>query len=80
MFLHKEELFGSATVCQDCAFYRPAAVSFSTPMPDGEGTLEDYVPCNAPTPEEIVSDRIIMKLLIDHLRENDPDADQIIQI
>lgn len=67
-------------MCQDCVYYRPAATSLSTSLPDGEGTLEDYVPCNAPTPEEIVSDRILLKLLIDHLRENDPDADQIIQI
>lgn len=77
-FCTKKNFWLCDGVCQDCAFYRPAAVSFSTPMPDGEGTLEDYVPSNAPTPEEIVSDKILLKLLIDHLRENDPDADQII--
>jgi hypothetical protein len=67
-------------MCQDCVFYRPAAVSLNTPLPDGDGTLEDYVPGNAPTPEEIVSDKLLLESLIDHLREIDPDADQIIQI
>ncbi len=66
--------------CLDCEFRDNTTVSLNHPLPDGEGTLEDYVPCNAPTPEEIVSDKILLECLIDHLRENDPDADQIIQI
>lgn len=79
-FCTKKNLWLCDGMCQDCDYYRPAALSLSTPLPDGEGTLEDYVPSNAPTPEEIVSDKILLNHLIAHLREIDPDAEQIIQI
>lgn len=66
--------------CLDCEFHNNTTVSLDEPLPDGEGALGDYIPDNSPTPEEIVSDKLLLESLIDHLREIDPDADQIIQI
>lgn len=80
MLLHRSKWWLCDGNCHDCEFRDNTIVSFNDPLPDGEGTLEDYVPSNAPTPEEIVSDKILLNHLIDHLREIDPDADHIIHI
>lgn len=66
--------------CDDCEFHVSAAVSLDAPLPDGDGTMSNYLPDNAPTPEEIVSDRDLLERLIKRLRELDPDADKIIAL
>ena len=61
---------------------RPAAlvVSLDEPLPDGNGTLGDYIPDDKPSIEDIYADRDLLKHLIARFRELDPDADRIIQM
>lgn len=66
--------------CLDCEFCIKIEASLDKPLPNGKGTLSDYVSDNTPTPEEIVSDRDLLNCLISRLREIDPEADRIIQI
>jgi hypothetical protein len=66
--------------CLDCEFHTRNEVSLDDPLPDGEGTLGDYVPDDKPTPEEITADRDLLKRLIKRLHEIDPEADRIIAI
>ena len=66
--------------CPDCKFYTKIEASLDETLPNGKGTLSDYVSDNTPTPEEIVSDRDLLNRLISRLREIDPEADRIIQI
>lgn len=67
-------------MCFDCEFHNQNTISLDDLLPDGEGTLEDYIPSDVPTPEEITADRDLLERLIKRLHEIDPDADQIIQI
>lgn len=67
-------------MCFDCEFHNQNTISLDDPLPDGEGTLEDYIPSDVPTPEEITSDRDLLLRLVNRLREIDPEADRIIQI
>lgn len=66
--------------CLDCEFCIKKEASLDKPLPNGKGTLSDYISDNTPTPEEIVSDRDLLNCLISRLREIDPEADRIIQI
>lgn len=66
--------------CLDCEFCIKKEASLDKPLPNGKGTLSDYISDNTPTPEEIVSDRDLLNCLIKRLREIDPEADRIIQI
>lgn len=66
--------------CLDCEFCIKKEASLDKPLPNGKGTLSDYISDNTPTPEEIVSDRALLACLISRLREIDPEADRIIQI
>lgn len=54
--------------------------SLDQPLPDGNGTLGDYVPDTRPSIEDITADRDLLKHLIARFRELDPDADRIIQM
>lgn len=66
--------------CLDCEFCIKKEAYLDKPLPNGKGTLSDYISDNTPTPEEIVSDRDLLNCLISRLREIDPEADRIIQI
>lgn len=66
--------------CLDCGFCIKTEAYLDKPLPNGKGTLSDYIFDNNPTPEEIVSDRALLACLISRLREIDPEADRIIQI
>ena len=66
--------------CLDCEFCIKKEASLDKPLPNGKGTLSDYISDNTPTPEEIVSDRDLLNCLVSRLREIDPEADRIIQI
>ena len=66
--------------CLDCEFCIKKEASLDKPLPNGKGTLSDYISDNTPTPEAIVSDRDLLNCLISRLREIDPEADRIIQI
>ena len=43
--------------CLDCEFHNNTTVSLDDPLPDGEGTLADYVPDDAPLIEEVLSEK-----------------------
>ena len=49
-------------------------------MPDGEGTLGDYIFDDSPSIEDVVADRQLLTQLIEKLRQLDPKADTIIQL
>ena len=71
-------------VCDgDCLVYeyRRSGDMASLDIPigeDGEGTLLDMVPDEAPSIESVIADRDLLDRLFARLRELDPDADTII--
>lgn len=68
---------GDCLICE----YRRSGVLTSLDVPideDGEDTLMDIVPSEAPTIESIIADRDLIDHLFARLRELDPDADTII--
>lgn len=66
--------------CDLCEYHAPDTVSLDEQLPDGNGTLGDYIPDDKPSIEDIYADRDLLKHLIAHFRELDPDADRIIQM
>jgi hypothetical protein len=74
-------IFGNATDNAICAnITLPILSSLDEPLPDGNGTLGDYIPDSKPSIEDIYADRDLLKHLIARFRELDPDADRIIQM
>jgi len=68
---------GDCLVCE----YRRSGDMASLDIPigeDGEGTLLDMVPDEAPSIESVIADRDLLDRLFARLRELDPDADTII--
>jgi hypothetical protein len=49
--------------------------SLDQPLPDGNGTLGDYIPDRSKPMEDIIADRMLLKQLFARLRELDPEAD-----
>lgn len=66
--------------CPYCEFRIVKTVSLDMPLPDGEGTLSDYVSDHTPTPEEIITDYDLLDHLFVRLHEIDSEADRIIEI
>jgi hypothetical protein len=67
--------------CIDCEYHVAGDItSLDQPLPDGNGTLSDYIPDSRPSIEDIYADRDLLKHLIARFRELDPDADRIIQM
>lgn len=66
--------------CDLCEYHAPDTTSLDEPLPDGNGTLGDYIPDSRPSIEDIIADRDLLKHLIARFRELDPDADRIIQM
>ena len=66
--------------CLICAYRRSGDLaSLDVPIgEDGEETLLDTVPSEAPAIESIIADRDLLDRLFARLRELDPDADAII--
>lgn len=55
--------------CIDCEFHNNTTVSLDDPLPDGEGTLTDYVPDGAPLIEEVLSEKAELDQLFERLQE-----------
>ena len=66
--------------CDLCEYHAHDTVSLDEPLPDGNGTLGDYIPDSNPSMENIIADRELLNRLIARFRELDPDADRIIQM
>ena len=76
--------------CLDCEFHNNTTVSLDDPLPDGEGTLADYVPDGAPLIEEVLSEKAELDQLFERLQElirkanskqdNDAIADEIFRL
>ena len=76
--------------CLDCEFRNNTTVSLDDPLPDGEGTLADYVPDGAPLIEEVLSEKAELDQLFERLQElirkanskqdNDAIADEIFRL
>lgn len=66
----------------DLCEYHAAGDRFSLDVPteDGNANMYDAVPDREPTMEDIISDAILLKELIERFRELDPDADLIIEM
>ena len=63
--------------CLDCEFHNSTTVSLDDPLPDGEGTLADYVPGDAPLIEEVLSEKAELDQLFKRLQELMPEAKRI---
>lgn len=68
------------SLCDLCEYHASDTVSLDDPLPDGNGTLGDYIPDSKPSIEKIYADRDLLKRLIARFRELDPDAERIIQM
>lgn len=55
--------------CLDCEFHNNTTVSLDDPLPDGEGTLADYVPDDAPLIEEVLSKKAELDQLFERLQK-----------
>ena len=63
--------------CLDCEFHNNTTVSLDDPLPDGDGTLADYVPDSAPLIEEVLSEKAELDQLFERLQELMPEAKRI---
>jgi len=54
--------------------------SLDQPLPDGNGTIGDYIPDTRKPMDEVIADRMLLEQLFARLRELDPEADTIIQL
>ncbi len=63
------------TDCVNCEFRRSGGmVSLDESLPDGEGTLADYVPDDAPLIEDVLADKAELEQLFERLNELMPEA------
>lgn len=63
--------------CLDCEFRNNTTVSLDDPLPDGEGTLADYVADDSPLIEEVLSEKAELDQLFARLQELMPEAKRI---
>ena len=63
--------------CLDCEFHNSTTVSLDDPLPDGDGTLADYVPDGAPLIEEVLAEKAELDQLFARLQELMPEAKRI---
>ena len=42
--------------CDLCEYHAPDTVSLDDPLPDGDGTLADYIPDDLPSIEDVIAD------------------------
>lgn len=55
--------------CIGCEYHAAGdTTSLDQPLPDGEGTLGDYIPDDSPSIEDVVADCQLLAQLIDKLR------------
>lgn len=67
--------------CIGCEYHAAGdTTSLDQPLPDGNGTLGDYIPDRSKPMEEVIADRMLLEQLFARLRELDPEADTIIQL
>lgn len=66
--------------CDLCEYHTPDTVSLDEPLPDGNGTLGDYILDRSKPMEEVIAERMLLEQLFARLRELDPEADTIIQL
>lgn len=66
--------------CDLCEYHAPNTVSLDQPLPDGEGTLSDYIPDNSPSIEDIVADRQLLAQLIAGLQKRGCTLDGLTEI
>lgn len=67
--------------CIGCEYHAAGDItSLDQPLPDGNGTLGDYIPDRSKPMEEVIADRMLLVQLFARLRELDPEADIIIQL
>lgn len=68
--------------CFTCDFHRTGHISpLDVPIgEDGEGTLLDTIPADAPSIEDHIADRDLIDRLFARLRALDPEADTIISL
>ena len=67
--------------CIGCEYHATGDItSLDQPLPDGNGTLGDYIPDRSKPMEKVIADRMLLEQLFARLRELDPEADTIIQL
>mgnify|MGYP000137681442 FL=1 len=63
--------------CLDYEFRNNTIISLDDPLPDGEGTLADYVPDNAPLIGEVLAEKAKLNQLLERLQELMSEAKRI---
>ena len=67
--------------CIGCEYHAAGDItSLNQPLPNGNGTLGDYISDRSKPMEEVIADRMLLEQLFTRLRELDPEADTIIQL
>ena len=66
--------------CLDCEFRNNTIISLDNPLPDGEGTLADYVPDNAPLIDEVLAEKAELDQLLERLQELMLEAKRITEL
>lgn len=66
--------------CDLCEYHTSETVFLDEPLPDGDGSIKDYISNDSHSIEELVADRLLLEQLFTRLRELDPDADRIIEM
>lgn len=67
--------------CICCEYHATGDTSsLDQPLPDGNGTLGDYIPDTRKPMDEVIADRMLLEQLFVRLHELDPEADTIIQL
>ena len=65
----------------DCEYHASGDItSLDQPLPDGNGTLGDYINDRSKPMEEDIADRMLLEQLFARLRELDQEADTIIKL
>lgn len=61
--------------CIGCEYHAAGDTSsLDQPLPDGNGTLGDYIPDSSKPMDEVIADRMLLEQLFARLRELDPET------
>ena len=77
----KSKLWMCDADCALCRFRSSGnSVSLSEPTGDEDLTVEDALPSDCPTPEDIAADKALLEMLCEELEKLDPDGRRICEL
>lgn len=66
--------------CDLCEYHMSETVFLDEPLPNGDGSIKDYISDDSPSIEKLIADHQLLDKLIARLRQLDPEADKIIRL